>query len=336
MKSNQIDQNNHEIDDDNDDIPVGRILTRREVLALFGLAGTSLLVACAPVTANPGAATPNAEAATAEAMAANPAIQSTAAAEVATVEAVNTAIPNCVVRPDLTEGPYFVDDQLERSDIRIEPSDNSVKEGTPLMLTFAVSQITNGTCTPLPGAMVDIWHCDALGSYSGVSDPGFDTSGQKWLRGYQITDDNGLAPFVTIYPGWYSGRAVHIHFKIRTTGTDGQSYEFTSQLFFDETLTDQVFSQQPYAAKGQRDTLNSTDGIYQQGGDQLLLTLTAANGGYTTQFDIGLDLSDTEAGAADGGMGGPGGPGGRGPGGPPPNGTRPSGPPPAGTPPTGG
>jgi protocatechuate 3,4-dioxygenase beta subunit len=233
----------------------------------------------------------------------------------------------------MTEGPYFVDEQLERSDIRVEPSDNSIKEGAPLALTFAVTQISNSSCTPLAGAMVDIWHCDALGSYSGVSDPGFDTSGQKWLRGYQISDESGKAEFLTIYPGWYSGRAVHIHFKIRTTGTDGQNYEFTSQLFFDETLTDQVHSQEPYAAKGERDTLNSTDNIYQNGSDQLLLNLTQANDGYSTQFDIALDLSDSEVGAADGG--GQGGPGG-GPGGPPPSGTRPSGPPPAGTPQTGG
>ena len=165
---------------------------------------------------------------------------------------------------------------------------------------------------------MDVWHCDALGVYSGVSDPGFDTSEQMWLRGYQVTDENGRVEFLTIYPGWYQGRAVHIHFKIRTTGTDNQSYEFTSQLFFDDALSDQVFTQEPYVSKGQRDTFNSNDGIYQNGGDLLTLNPTEINGGYTATFDIALDLSDTETGAADGG--GAGGPGGR-----PPGGTRPPG-----------
>jgi protocatechuate 3,4-dioxygenase beta subunit len=112
--------------------------------------------------------------------------------------------------------PYFVDNQLNRSDIRIDPSDGSVKEGAPLRLAFQVSDVSANACSPLAGAQVDVWHCDALGVYSGVSDPGFDTSGQLWLRGYQVTDESGYCEFTTIYPGWYSGRAVHIHFKIRT------------------------------------------------------------------------------------------------------------------------
>src|SRR5205823_1672252 len=152
--------------------------------------------------------------------------------------------------PALTQGPYFVDKQLERSDIRVEPSDNSVKQGVLLNLIFNVSNVSQNTCKPLQGAHVDVWHCDAAGAYSGVSDPGFQTTGQKWLRGYQITDANGAAKFVTIYPGWYSGRTVHIHFMIRTDPTSETGYEFTSQLFFDEALTDKVHAQQPYAAKG--------------------------------------------------------------------------------------
>jgi len=324
---------NHD-EDDNDDIPVGRILNRREILTLFGMAGASVLVACTPIGITPSttssgtASTPtlNAEAATAEVIAANPTVQATEAAGVATVDAINaTAVPNCVVRPDQTEGPYFVDEQLERFDIRVEPSDNSIKEGTLLTLAFAVSQITNAACSPLAGATVDVWHCDAAGTYSDISDPGFNTVGQKWLRGYQVTDANGRLQFTSIYPGWYSGRTVHIHFKIRTTATDNSSYEFTSQLFFDDTLTDQVFTQEPYAAKGARDTRNSNDGIYQNGGDLLLLNPTAANGGYAATFEIALDLSDTATGASD--SAGPGG----GPGGAPPNGT-PGGPPPNGTP----
>jgi protocatechuate 3,4-dioxygenase beta subunit len=154
------------------------------------------------------------------------------------------------VRPALTEGPYFVDEMINRSDIRSDPSDGSIKEGTPLNLTLYVSQINGSGCTPLAGAQVDVWHCDAAGVYSDASDPGFNTKGQKFLRGYQVTDANGMAKFTTIYPGWYQGRAVHIHFKIRTDPSSASGYEFTSQWFFDETLTDQVHAQQPYAAKG--------------------------------------------------------------------------------------
>lgn len=309
---------------DNDDLPVGRVLSRREVLALFGLAGTTMLAACAPTST---AVVPAATAAATAPAAASP----LPTAEIATessqvVESVATTIPSCVVRPEMTEGPYFVDTQLNRSDIRTVQATGDLKEGVPLQLNFVVSQISNASCTPLQGAMVDIWHCDALGVYSGVNDPGFDTSGETWLRGYQLTDANGQAQFTTIHPGWYSGRAVHIHFKIRTQTAEGQSYEFTSQFFFNEELTDQIFALAPYASKGQRDTFNSTDNIYSNDGDQMLLNLSpTSDGGYTTTFEIALDLSDTEVGAADGiGQGGPGGNGMR-PDGPPPNG-QPNGP----------
>jgi protocatechuate 3,4-dioxygenase beta subunit len=191
------------------------------------------------------------------------------------------------VRPEQTEGPYYVDEQLNRSDIRSDPSDGSVKEGVPLELTFRVSSVNAG-CTPVVGAIVDVWHCDALGVYSDVSDPGFNTVGKKFLRGYQTTDANGVARFTTIYPGWYQGRTVHIHFKIRTNPTGTQGHEFTSQLYFDDAITDQVHAQQPYASKGQRTLRNNGDTIYRNGGSQLMLPLVRAGQGYSAVFDIGL------------------------------------------------
>jgi protocatechuate 3,4-dioxygenase beta subunit len=197
-----------------------------------------------------------------------------------------------VVRPEQTEGPYFVDEKLNRSDIRSNPSDGAIKEGTQLRLKFNVSQVSASACVPLVGAFVDVWHCDAEGVYSDVADRavGFDTTGQKFLRGYQVTEANGSAEFTTIYPGWYQGRTVHIHFKIRTS-LDSAGKEFTSQLFFDDALSDEVFAQAPYAAKGQRSTKNSTDGIYRSGGDQLTLSPTKEADGYAATFDIGLQMA---------------------------------------------
>jgi len=194
----------------------------------------------------------------------------------------------CVVRPQLIEGPYYVNEMLNRSDIRTDPSDGSIRPGVPLNLNFRVTHAAG--CTALVGALVDVWHCDALGVYSDVQDAGFNTVGKKYLRGYQLTDASGLAQFTTVYPGWYSGRAVHIHFKIRSSPGASSGFEFTSQLFFDESLTDVVHAQAPYNTKGQRNTRNASDGIYQSGGSQLLLPAVASGSGYAATFDIALQI----------------------------------------------
>ena len=252
---------------DNDDAPIGRILNRREVLALLGGSGAALLAACAPgVLAKPSpTAQPTSAAATTAAAAASPA----------------TTLPSCIVRPAVTEGPYFVDEKLNRSDIRSDPASGAVKAGAPLALTFLVSRVTGSACAALSGATVDIWHCDALGVYSDATDPSFNTKGQKFLRGYQTTDASGQVQFTTIYPGWYQGRAVHIHFKIRTTTS-----EFTSQLFFEDALNTQVFAQSPYSQKGTQGIMrNAADGIYNS---QLLLSATKSGNAYAATFDIGL------------------------------------------------
>jgi protocatechuate 3,4-dioxygenase beta subunit len=276
------------IEEHDDDKPIGRLLSRREMLlVLGGASAAAFLAACTP-----------------EQLAALPTaiIESTAEA---TALVDNSVLPSCVVRPALTEGPYFVDVALNRSDIRVEPSDGSIKEGLPLVLRFRVSNISDTSCAPLAGAQVDIWHCDAAGAYSAVSDPGFDTSDQKWLRGYQITDEKGIAEFMTIYPGWYSGRTVHIHFKIRTEPEAESGYEFTSQLFFDERISDSVFALEPYAAKGQRDRFNTEDNIFQGSEGLLTLALETVEEGYTATFDIGLDLSQPASESGEGRGGNP-------------------------------
>jgi protocatechuate 3,4-dioxygenase beta subunit len=217
-------------------------------------------------------------------------VASASTATQAPAVASTIALPNCVVSPALTEGPYFADVKLNRADIRSDPTDGSVKQGLPLQLTLQVSQVGKAGCAPLAGALVDLWHCDALGVYSDFQAEG--TAGKMFLRGSQVTDASGKVQFTTIYPGWYQGRAVHIHFKVRSNADAGKSYEFTSQFFFDETITDTVHAQQPYAARGLNRLKNENDSIYQSGGSQLLLTPTQISGqGYATTFDIGLQMA---------------------------------------------
>jgi protocatechuate 3,4-dioxygenase beta subunit len=199
------------------------------------------------------------------------------------------AVPICAVRPEQSEGPYFVDEKLNRADIRVDPSDGSVRPGVPLRLQFSVSRISDGRCDPLSSAIVDVWHCDASGIYSDVRDLRFDTRGKKFLRGYQVTDAKGTAQFDTIYPGWYEGRAVHIHFKIRTDSAS-RGREFTSQLFFDEAVTDQVHQQLPYDRHGRRTILNNDDFSYRRGGKQLIPALSKDSQRYNAKFEIGLQL----------------------------------------------
>ncbi len=199
--------------------------------------------------------------------------------------------PSCVLTAALTEGPYFVDEKLNRSDIRSDPNTGAISSGAPLTLRFNVSRVANSACTPLTGAYIDVWHCDAAGAYSDVSGGG---SGRKFLRGYQITDADGVANFTTIYPGWYSGRAVHVHFKLRLFTGATTSYEFTSQFFFAESLTSVVHANSPYNGRGTRNTLNSTDGIYNSlsatAKAALTLQTSAVASGYNGIINLGVNL----------------------------------------------
>src|ERR1051326_51108 len=113
-----------------------------------------------------------------------------------------------VPSPALTEGPYFVDEILNRSDITVDPVDNSVQPGLPLALNINLKQVANCALVPLTGVYVDIWHCNAAGVYSDQA--ANNSVGRKFLRGYQASDRNGAVRFQTIFPGWYQGRAVHI------------------------------------------------------------------------------------------------------------------------------
>ena len=272
------------VDDlDDDDRLIGRILSRREVLALFGAGGVALTIAaCAPAGSSSASAAATSSSGTAAASA------TPASSAVASPDAtVAGGVPSCVVAPELTEGPYYVDVNLERSDIRPNTGDGAVSEGAPLELGWLVSQVDGDGCLPLEGAIVDVWHCDALGVYSGVQG----SAGTDFLRGFQRTDASGAASFTTVYPGWYQGRAVHIHFKIRTDPDAEAGFEFTSQLFFDDTLSQQVYASGVYASKGQPDQPNASDGIFNQSGGATLLNVTQDGDTYKTTFEIAVQLA---------------------------------------------
>ncbi len=253
-------------DQHDDDRPIGEVLTRRAAVKLLSAGGSASMLAFAGIF---------------------PAARGTSQQ--------GRANPACVVKPEMTEGPYFVDTQLNRADIR------DGKVGQVLALAVTVIDATGGQCRPLSGAMVDVWQCDAEGVYSGVSDPmqGFETRNEKFLRGYQTTDSNGSALFTTIYPGWYPGRTIHIHFKVRAKAPAG-AYEFTSQWYFDEGLNDRILAGGDYARPGRRDTLNANDSIFRNGGDQLLLAPAPSANGLSASYVLGLDLADAAVGRPDG------------------------------------
>lgn len=251
-----------------------------------------------------------------------------AVAQEATTPEAGSAIEACVaLTPEMTEGPYYVDDLLLRDDI------TEGREGVPLELTINVIDVVS--CEPLADVAVDIWHCDALGDYSGIGGQmgNDDTTGQTWLRGVQLTGQDGAATINTIYPGWYVGRATHIHLKVHTGGTGddgvyvGGTTAHTGQLFFDDEITDQVAQLEPYVQRIDVErTMNASDGILQGGGadtSAFFVTLTPIDEndlslGFTGTALLGVDPSGTSMQTGDGGPAGNGMPGGPGDNGAPP------------------
>ncbi|MDB4961718.1 MAG: protocatechuate 3,4-dioxygenase [Myxococcales bacterium] len=146
------------------------------------------------------------------------------------------------------------------------PARQDVSEGYPgLPVRLALKIVTAETCVPVAGAVVEIWHTQATGVYSGVTpSPGFcsggdvDAPNHDYFRGTQTTDASGRVDFDTCFPGWYPGRAIHIHVRVTVGATD----YLVSQLFFDQALTQQIFATHPtYMPEGQPNTTNSSDGV---------------------------------------------------------------------------
>jgi protocatechuate 3,4-dioxygenase beta subunit len=180
----------------------------------------------------------------------------------------------------MTEGPYYFDVDSIRRDIRED------REGTDLRLLIRVQDAE--ACTPIESAVVEIWHCDAGGLYSGfelASQGGVGGSGptdeETYLRGAQVTNSDGQVEFLTVYPGWYRGRTVHIHFKVHLDS----STALTSQLFFDEEVTTQAYEREPYRARTGQDTFNDNDGIFDP---SLVMTTTDEGDAYQGVMTVGV------------------------------------------------
>src|SRR6185436_14424773 len=188
--------------------------------------------------------------------------------------AVASGLVTCVLTPEMTEGPYYLDGDKVRRDIR---------EGRPgTRLDLATTVVDVSTCKPIRAAAVDIWHCDAGGTYSGFAQEG--TAGRTFMRGIQRTDKSGLASFTTVYPGWYEGRTVHIHVRVYLGG----SVVHTGQLFFPDALTDAVYRRAPYNRRPGRTTRNATDSIFRIGGSRSLLRLAKRGNGYVARIAMGV------------------------------------------------
>lgn len=194
--------------------------------------------------------------------------------------------PDCVLAPEETEGPYYIQSSKLRQDI------TDGKTGVPLQLELTI--VNAGTCQPIANAMVDVWHADAEGVYSAYPGQGdsrsVDTTGQTFLRGVQVTGADGKATFKTIYPGWYRGRTTHIHFKIHFNNNT----LVTSQLYMPEEINQAVYSTgSEYKARGQKDTPNASDMVYLPAnlGERTVLKIQKQGDGYLASLTIGVAQS---------------------------------------------
>ncbi len=195
----------------------------------------------------------------------------------ATGPTTTLAAEGCVLDPELTSGPYYLDHPAVRRDI------TEGRPGAPMEVHFTVVDAT--TCKPIPDAAVDIWHCDANGEYSGFNGNTLaetqanGRNDKRYLRGVQLTDAAGEVTFTSIYPGWYEGRAIHIHLKVFVGGHAGSTYDgghvsHIGQVFFDDTTSDALMKTGAYAPHTGTRTRNDEDSIYRQIGDRSIMHVT--------------------------------------------------------------
>lgn len=228
-------------------------LNRRQAIGVLGAAGASL-VAC-------NGSTPTSPTARTTTTTTTPPATTTAA---------------CVVTPSETAGPFPSITLPVRSDVR--------EDRTGLLLNLAITVVNaSASCAPVTNASVEIWHCDAAGNYSEYGS----LTSSTWLRGIQPVDANGVARFTTVYPGWYAGRATHIHIEVFVNNRSVK----TSQIAFPEDINSAVYATGVYASKGQNPTKNDRDGIFSDGFTSELATLTGnATSGYNATFQVGITV----------------------------------------------
>jgi len=236
-----------------------RTLGRREALGAFGLA--AIASACGDST--PSGATPTAT----------------------TTPSATTGSGGCVVAAEETAGPYVDvlgmvnNPAFFRSDIR------EGKPGTPLTLALSIVNARNN-CNALANAAVEIWQCDATGFYSEYAQPGYNGTGQTYLRGLQTSDGAGRVTFVTVYPGWYMGRATHIHVKVYVNRVAVK----TTQIAFPEDVTAEVYRSGVYLAKGQSTTRNASDMVFADGTSTEMASVAGSpSAGYTGTLTIAVN-----------------------------------------------
>jgi protocatechuate 3,4-dioxygenase beta subunit len=183
---------------------------------------------------------------------------------------------SCVLTPEQTQGPYYLTGEKLRRNI------TEGRPGTPLWLRATV--VDARTCRPIKGAVVDVWHADAAGVYSGFGD-GADS--RTFMRGLQRTNAKGLALFRTVYPGWYQGRTVHIHVKVHAGG----KVVHTGQLYFPDAVTDAVYRKAPYTSRPDRTMRNADDPIFRYGGTRSMLRLRRSGSAYVASITMGVRRS---------------------------------------------
>jgi protocatechuate 3,4-dioxygenase beta subunit len=227
-----------------------KTLTRREALGMMGAASAAITLGCG----------------------------SDSAATTGTTTPTGTTSGACAVTPTETIGPYPSLTDLMRSDIR------EGKSGVPVTLTITVVNVNNN-CSAVANATVDIWQCDAEGHYSAYSQPGYNGRGETFLRGIQATDGSGRVTFTTIVPGWYQGRATHIHVEVTLNGSSVK----VTQIAFPESIIAAAYATGAYAARGLNPTSNTGDSIFANSLASELATVTGdSTSGYTATFTIGV------------------------------------------------
>jgi protocatechuate 3,4-dioxygenase beta subunit len=213
---------------------------------------------------------------------------STTATEVpaTTSGAAGAAAGSCVVAAEETAGPYpdrlgmLANKAFFRRDIR------EGRSGALLNLTLTITNARTN-CSPVANASVEIWQCDASGNYSEYAQPGYNGTGQTFLRGLQTTDANGTVTFTTVYPGWYAGRATHIHVKVYVNGAVVK----TTQVAFPESITAEVYASGVYASKGQSPTKNASDNVFADGTTTEMASVSgSAEGGFDASLTIGISV----------------------------------------------